>query len=409
MDNEEEHVGHEEQLRLLVDNSPDVITLLNRDRERVYISGSVAQMTGYTPDELMGEPFDAMRIHPDDLSDVKKALDLMDASPGADVRVMYRHRHKDEGYRYVETIGRNLCDNPGIGGTLLISRDCTRMRQEIDLLRESIESLGKKNQDLHETNTGLTLRITDLESQVREHTDDVEDKNDEIEQLLKQKDEFIYQLAHDLRTPLTPVVAMLPLLAIGIQDPDAKALLEIFNTSIQYLQKMVENVIYYSQLNRQYSITDYADYMLLELIDEALEGNGFLTYQKEVNIGVDIPETIRIRLSRTHARQLFSNLINNAVKFNVYKGEVLIRARHEKNGVTITISDTGVGIPEDKIDKIWNEFMTGDAARKDPEAKGLGLPIVRQIVTLHQGTIRASSKGTGKGTTITLWLPDEPV
>ncbi len=409
MEKEEEYVGHEEQFKPLVDNIPDVITLLNRDRKRVYVSGSVAQMTGYTPGELAGESFDDIRTHPDDLADLKKALDLMDASPGADVRVMYRHRHKDDGYRYVETIGRNLCGNPEVDGVLLISRDCTRMRQEVDQLRESIESLMKKNQALLEINAGMTLRITDLESQVREHTDDVEDKNDEIEQLLRQKDDFIYQLAHDLRTPLTPVVAMLPLLTVGIQDPDAKALLEIFNTSIQYLQKMVENVIYYSQLNRQYSITDYADYTLLELIDEALEGNEFLSFQKELTIGIDIPETLRIRLSRTHARQLFGNLINNSVKFNVYKGDVQISAMPDKNGVRITISDTGVGIPEDKIDKIWDEFMTGDAARRDPESKGLGLPIVRQIVTLHQGTIRASSKGTGKGTTITLWFPDEPV
>lgn len=248
----------------------------------------------------------------------------------------------------------------------------------------------------------------DLETKVQDHANDLEDKKNEIQQLLIQKDEFIYQLAHDLRTPLTPVVAMLPLLTAGIQDHDAKTLLEIFNKSIQYLQKMVENIIYYSQLNKQCSITDNADYFLIELIDEALEGIAFLIDQKEIKIEVDVPETIQIQLSQTHAHQLFSNLINNAVKFNAYKGTVRIRAIHEKNGITITISDTGIGIPENLIEKIWDEFMTGDASRKDPEAKGLGLPIVRQIVTLHQGTIKASSRGTGKGTTFTLWFPCEP-
>ncbi|HWQ63073.1 MAG TPA: ATP-binding protein, partial [Methanospirillum sp.] len=152
---------------------------------------------------------------------------------------------------------------------------------------------------------------------------------------------------------------------------------------------------------------DNADYFLIELIDDALEGNSFLIDQKEIKIEIDVPETIRIRLSQTHAHQLFSNLINNAVKFNMHKGAVRVKASHEKNGVTITISDTGIGISENKIEKIWDEFMTGDAARKDPEAKGLGLPIVRQIVTLHQGIIKASSRGIGKGTTITLWFPDK--
>ncbi|HWQ64718.1 MAG TPA: PAS domain S-box protein, partial [Methanospirillum sp.] len=255
MEKEEDYRALIEQLRLLVDNSSDVITLLNKDGKYIYVSESVTRVTGHTPFELIGKSFDSAAIHPDDLPDVKMALNLIEKQPGVQIRMTYRHSDNNGGYRYMETIGENFIDNPGINGILLSSRDCSEMRCEIDNLRDLTESLIHKNQALLEKNDELTLHIVDIEAKIREYTDDLEDKTDEIQQLLKQKDEFIYQLAHDLRTPLTPVVAMLPLLKAGIQDHDAKALLDIFNKSIQYLQKMVENIIYYSQLNKQYSIT----------------------------------------------------------------------------------------------------------------------------------------------------------
>lgn len=396
----------EERLSLLIRNSSDIVTVINRERNRVYISESVERITGYPPGELRYEPFDSQVIHPDDLEEVGKTLDQLMASPGAQARMVYRHRHKRDGYIYLETICTNMLEDPIIKGVILNSRDFTEVKRVEGELLSSLNQLRQRNHDLEEILSTLTSLTNNLEERVLERTRDVEEKKVEIEQLLKQKDEFIYQLAHDLRTPLTPVVAMLPLLIMGIHDPDAKSLLEIFNTSIQNLQKMVEDIIYYTQLNRQYSVTDYDGYVLMELIHDAIEANSFMADQKELNIEVGIEEDITLRLSRTHARQLFRNLINNAVKFNIFKGVITITARRENGFIVITIADTGVGIPPEQMDRIWDEFVTGDHARNDPKSKGLGLPIIRQIVTLHGGTIQVSSEGTGRGTTFTLKLPD---
>lgn len=271
--------------------------------------------------------------------------------------------------------------------------------------RRAEKELIERNKNLEFIRRELATVNENLKEQVRERTRDLIESEEHIELLLKQKDQFIYQLAHDLRTPLTPVVAMLPLLSIGIQDPDARQLLDIFSKSIENLQKMAEDILFYAQINQQFSINDYAEYFLMDLVSDAFEANSFLIEQKELTIKSLIPSDLRIRLSRSQAHQLFGNLINNAVKYNLFKGNVLVEASTDKKWVLVQISDTGIGITEERLEQIWDEMSTGDKARKDPESKGMGLPIVRRIITLHKGTVTVSSQGTGKGTTFRLRLP----
>ncbi len=395
----------EERLRLLVRNSSDIIMVIDEDKTCRYVSDSIERVIGFSPEEFLHQPFTPQMIYPDDYAGVSRLLDDLMATPGIQRRLVYRHRHKTDGYVYLETIGTNLLDDPVIHGIILNSRDFSEIKKAEEKLLSSLSEIKERNRDLEEIRAQM-IRVNDgLEERVRERTRDLEESKEQVEQLLIQKDQFIYQIAHDLRTPLTPVVAMLPLLIIGITDPDSKSLLEIFHKSIQYLQKMVEDIVLYTQLNRQYSITDYAEYNLHTLIASAVEANSFPAEQKEITIVMDIPEEIIIRLSKSHASQLFRNLINNAVKYNNFKGSITITAAEEREGVSVSIQDTGVGIDPDLMDKIWDEFTTGDPARRDPEAKGLGLAIVRRIIVLHGGRIQCSSEGTGKGSTFTLYLP----
>ena len=399
----------EERFRLLIKNPSEIVTVMDKEKIFRYASESIHQVTGFQPEEIINKPFIPQMIYPDDYETVSRTLDDLIATPGGQRRMVYRHRHKNDGYIYLETIGTNLLDDPAINGIILCSRDFTDVKRAEERLLTSLAEIKDKNKNLEAMRAELNQVNGRLEDAVYERTRDLEESKEHIKQLLIQKDQFIYQLAHDLRTPLTPVVAMLPLLIIGITDPDAKSLLEIFNKSIQYLQKMVEDIIIYSQLNRQYSVTDYAEFSLQDLITDAVDSNSFPAEEKEITFIREIQDDITIRLSKSHSRQLFRNLVNNAVKYNSFKGKVTITGRNEKDGVTVTISDTGTGINPDVMDKIWDEFTTGDASRRDPESKGLGLPIVRRIVVLHGGTIRCFSEGTGKGTTFTLFIPNNYV
>jgi signal transduction histidine kinase len=273
----------------------------------------------------------------------------------------------------------------------------SRKRAEIELVQ--------RNSELESARRELALLNEHLKEQVEERTRDLTESKEHVELLLRQKDQFIYQLAHDLRTPLTPVVAMLPLLLIGIQDPDSRNLLEIFSKSIGNLQQMTEDILFYAQINQQCGINDYADYLLDDLVNDAFRNYAFLIDEKELTTSCQISPGLTIRLSRSQARQLFGNLINNAIKYNIFRGSITVRAYADSRWIYIQIADTGIGIPEERLEQIWDELSTGDSARRDPESKGMGLPIVRRIVMLHDGSISVSSPGTGKGATFKLMLP----
>jgi signal transduction histidine kinase len=111
------------------------------------------------------------------------------------------------------------------------------------------------------------------------------------------------------------------------------------------------------------------------------------------------------RVSKPYARVVFRNLINNAVKYSPPKGKVSIKVYLSGQDIVVSISDEGIGIPPESIDKIWNELFIGSSSRMDPFSKGFGLPIVKKIVELHDGRIEAFSEGSMKGATFTVYLP----
>jgi len=278
--------------------------------------------------------------------------------------------------------------------------------------RMQAEKLAVQNQELIHVKEELALLTSDLEGRVSEDTveicklnEELKERAQKVESLLIQKDQFIYQLAHDLRTPLTPMVAILPLVKEAVSDPDSQSLLDMFQKSLRYMEQMVEDIMELIRLNSYHTIDDVEEMNLKSLIDEEIQANSFMADEKELVFYNHVPPEVSLHLSRVYSHQLFRNLINNAVKFNAFKGTVTIRYHETPTGHEISIQDTGIGIHPGDIHRIWDEFFISDASRHDPESKGLGLSIVRKIVDLHGGTISVDSPGTGKGATFTVMLP----
>ena len=248
---------------------------------------------------------------------------------------------------------------------------------------------------------GVARDVTDLIRSMEA----LQEQTRQVEQLSEQKDLFLNQLAHDLRTPLTPIIGMAPYLLEGITDPDARELITIFLKSIQYLQKISEDILVTTSLNRANYIDSFETYDLSDLIADAIGANQYLADQKELNfVNTVIPGTA-LSLSKTYANLLFRNIINNAVKYNTPRGTVTISPSFKERTVVISITDTGIGISPDIQNKIWDELYIGDLSRNDPLSKGLGLPIGKRIIELHHGTVEVFSKGYVKGSTFTVILP----
>ncbi len=356
----------EVKFRTIVETSPDILWDMTLDGVLTYISPRLVDVIGFLPEEFIGKS-------------IEEILDPQHSQ-----------------------IVRTLFEESALKKTGVISVDIPYMSKDGEDLTLNIRSSIIRDEKGDPVGyRGIARDVTKYSCALQE----LQEQKCEIEHLSEQKGLFITQLAHDLRTPLTPIVGMGPLLLSRITDPDAQEFLKIFLKSIGYLQKTTENILTLATLNQKHTLEKFDRYDLSELISDAITANEFLADQKSVTFVNHVQPGIYLDLSKLYAHQIFRNLLSNAVKYNIPDGTVTITACAVKNEIKIEVSDTGIGVPPENLGKIWDEFFIGDPARSDPLSKGFGLSIVKKIVELHKGTVDVQSEGHMKGTTISVYIP----
>jgi len=391
-----EVVKERDLLKEALDSIDEYVSIVSPDSQILFVNKSLTGRINQSPDHYIAK---------------------FSSSPGYNNKIQ-KPRQMEEVYddftKKVYSISTSSIhlDSEGHAGYILISRDVSIEKYREESLLQTIEKITQKLHELGSVLKNLEESNYLLEQETLKQVEDVTrlskiigDKNLLVDQLVNQKELFITQLAHDLRTPLTPIIAMLPLIIDSIQDPDSKELLQLFNNCIENLQNMVNTIIQYVTLNQVNSIDDYSLFSVDYLIDDALKINSFLIKEKELNIDISLPSEVSVSLSKNLAPIIFRNLVSNAVSYNIFRGSIIIQGEIHKGVIKILISDSGIGIPSHLLETMWDEFVIGDTARKNPHSKGLGLSIVRQIVVMHGGTITATSNGIGTGATFTITLP----
>ena len=225
------------------------------------------------------------------------------------------------------------------------------------------------------------------------------------EELLKQKDLFISRLGHDLKTPLTPLVAFLPLIHSQTDDPSQQKLLDLCVSSVNHINDLVAKTLKLARL------TSPADLhpQLLELplaatVDSAISGitdTGIVERMKIENL---ISPELSVRGNREQLEELFSQLISNAAKFSLRDPVLTIEAACDKGMITVVFRDNGIGLLPEELCHIFDDFYKADHSRHMLNSSGLGLSICRRIVENHGGRISASSSGRKCGTSISFTL-----
>jgi PAS domain S-box-containing protein len=260
-------------------------------------------------------------------------------------------------------------------------------------IREKNQELQKINSELTTAREELTFLNRDLEKKVKERTADVE-------KLLKQKDEFIGQLGHDLKTPLTPLNILLPIVREREQDPQLKELLEVIFKNINYMKNLVIKTLALARLNSPNTQLSLQDIDLSIQLRDILDLEIPLFQGKNIIFKNNIPTDTIVQVDLLQIRELFDNLISNAVKYS-QEDEVKITfdAKQIDDFIIVSVKDTGIGLESDQIQHIFDEFYKVDFARHDLQSTGLGLSICKRIVEKHGGRIWVESQGKGKGST----------
>ena len=232
-----------------------------------------------------------------------------------------------------------------------------------------------------------------LEEKVYERTAD-------IKELLRQKDEFIGQLGHDLKTPLSVLMNILPIVKEDSDEPEVKKDCEMAIRNVNYIRYLTKETLNIAELSSPNIQFDVKDTDLLDVVDNVIEDNHYVFEEKNIKIKNMINEKIIIKADKLRLGEIFNNLISNAIKYSDDDGgTITIDAHRYKDSVTISVRDTGIGIIKEQLKYVFDDFYKVDNSRHSLGSCGLGLSICRRIVEKHGGKIWVESPGLKKGTT----------
>ena len=261
--------------------------------------------------------------------------------------------------------------------------------------------------------TNALLRIKSVQQ-----TEVIAEKEEVVQRMMAldaTKTKFISNVSHELRTPLTSIIGYIEFIqesADSDLDPDVAKSLGIVMRNALRLQTLVENTLYITTLEGASTVFDDEDVDLATVLIELAESVKPVAQNAQVTVNLvieDKNESLSMQGNRRQIEQLFTNLLSNAIKFTPENGTVTVTAQQidTENGAVIvaTVSDTGIGIPEEDVDGLFQRFARGSNAQTAMiPGTGLGLTIVKDVVDIHRGSITFKST-VGKGTEFTVRLP----
>lgn len=222
----------------------------------------------------------------------------------------------------------------------------------------------------------------------------------------KNRQEFLSNVSHELKTPLTSIKGYSELLNSDMltNDIDKKNALHKIHKQVENMSTLINDILTISRLESKDIVEDIQMINLKVLIEDIIDGLYLSVDSKKITVEIDC--TIENYMSNyKYMYQLFNNLISNAIKYNKTNGTVKIELYDESNQFIIKVSDSGVGIPLDSRQRVFERFYRVDKGRdKESGGTGLGLAIVKHIVNFYNGKIDLKSE-IDVGTTITVYLP----
>ncbi|MBK7986760.1 MAG: HAMP domain-containing protein [Ignavibacteria bacterium] len=233
--------------------------------------------------------------------------------------------------------------------------------------------------------------------------------NEMIERLqdsFEQIRQFTSDVSHELRTPLAILMGEMELaLRSPKQNVQYKETIMSALEEVTRLSKVVQSLLEISRAETGQVKIDFLPLNLSDTIRDIAEDMQILAEEKGIKLESIIEDNIIIMADYVRIHQTLINVIDNSIKYNRPNGSVLVRMQADTNYAVIRVSDTGVGIPEDSLEHIFDRFFRVDKARsRDVDGTGLGLAIVKWIVESHHGSIDVESQ-LGKGTMFTIKFP----
>jgi len=229
----------------------------------------------------------------------------------------------------------------------------------------------------------------------------------ELRQHEQAQKEFVANVSHELRTPITAVRVTAEALLSGAKD-DPKLLDRFLTTLVkesERLSLLIDDLLEIATREAGRVQVQKSEVPITDIVDRVVQVCGPEAARKDIDIRVEVPEEIVAYGDERQLEQVVGNLVDNAVKYTPQGGSVAIRATEDDGRTIVSVSDTGIGIPQSDVARIFDRFYRVDKARsRQLGGTGLGLSIVKDIVEAHGGSITVQTQ-LGEGSTFTFTLP----
>jgi len=371
---EEELRQKEERYRLLAENARDVVWTMKLDGTLTYMSPAIEELSGFTVEESMEQSIEIL-LTPESQLIVADYLQKVNSAFESGLPLPKFH-------------GENVCYRKG-GSTW-----CAEV-----FVFPLPDSDGNSV-----TILGVTRDITErkhFEAKLLEQTNNLKELN-------ALKDKFFSIIAHDLKTPFNGILGFSEILKEDARNLDIDSIIsyaDIINSTAKQAFNLLENLLELAILQQNGILFEPRRIFINPLIENEIKGLQYNADKKNITLQNNTTEEIIIAADEKMVCSMFRNLISNAIKFTNKGGEINVEAKMKVDHFEVSISDTGVGIGKEEIEKLFrNETSFTLKGTENEKGTGLGLILCKEFAEIHGGTITVESE-IGKGSTFTISIP----
>ena len=229
----------------------------------------------------------------------------------------------------------------------------------------------------------------------------------QVERLERVRQEFLSNISHELRTPLTSIIAFVETLEDGAIDDEEnnRRFLGVIHRNAERMHNLIADILELSLIESGNVSIEKTQVRLGYLVAEIFTALAAKAAARDVHLVNEVPDDCRVCADPGRLEQMLTNLIDNAIKFNIEGGSVTVSCRTSEPASMITVADTGEGIPKENLQRVFERLYRLDRGRtRDFGGTGLGLAIVKHLARLHGGEVSVESE-LGRGTSFHVELP----
>jgi signal transduction histidine kinase len=246
-----------------------------------------------------------------------------------------------------------------------------------------------------------------LEADLRLQSEQLREQARQLAEVDRRKDEFLAMLAHELRNPLAPMLHAVEIMRARPNRSVGQRVREVMVRQVRHMARLVDDLLDVSRITRGKTELRTEQAVLQTIVERAVETARPLIESREQALSLSLPpEPLWLEADPTRLEQVLVNLLNNAAKYTEPGGRIRVEVERDAGKAVVRVRDTGVGIAPELLPRVFDLFTQAEQSLDRAQGGlGIGLALVKRLVTMHGGTVEASSIGPGHGSEFVVHLP----